>query len=183
MKEIIKAKGEWSFYSLAPEIKENDFAIAQIRNIEREIVPKDGAKEILNHLIKTGIVLRVSHQENLVPTCGRTILARNLAGTVSPTPAINYIALGTGTLAFTNASVQLNTEAYRKILSDASYDSNIAYIDCFIASGDVANQTFKEAGAFINGAAGANTGTAFSLVVQDFIKSGSMYISLKITLT
>lgn len=178
--ETVKSQGEWSFYNLAPHAEEKDIAI--LREIERAS-DDDLSKQLLEGLMRNGVVLRVSHQHNIVPTSGRTILARNLAGTVSPTPAINYIALGTGTTAFSNASVQLNAETFRKVVSDSSYDTNISYIDCFIASGDVANQTFKEAGAFINGTASANTGTAFSLVVQDFAKSGSMYISLKVTFT
>jgi hypothetical protein len=179
MNEEIKVKGEWGFYSLAPEIREDDPAVGDLRGVERGTL----TELVLNRLVEKGIVLRVVHQTNIVPTCGRAVLARLLAGTATPTGEINYIALGTGTTAFTNASVQLNVETFRKIVSDASYDNNIAYIDCFIASGDVANQTFQEAGAFIDGGAGANTGTAFSLVVQGMTKSGSMYVSLKITLT
>lgn len=183
MEESIKVKGEWSGYSLAPEIEENHPAITELRNIERGVVSKESGMEVLKRLISQGTVLRVVHQTNLVPTCGRAVLARRLAGTTSPTGIINYIAIGTGTTAFTNASTYLNAEVFRKVISDASYDANIAYIDCFIASGDVANATYKEAGAFIDASTGSATGTAFSLVIQDFTKSGSMYLSLKITLT
>ena len=181
MNEEIKVKGEWSIYSLAPEIEESDPAVDTLRQIERGVLSQESASAVLNKMMEKGVVLRVTQQHNLIPTIGRTVLARLLAGTAVPTGEINYIALGTGTTAFSNASVQLNNETFRKIVSDASYDANIAYVDCFIASGDVANQTFTEAAGFIDGTTGTATGTAFSLVIQNFTKSGSMYISLRVT--
>ncbi len=111
------------------------------------------------------------------------VFTRRLAGDFTYTGEINYIALGSGSTAFTPSSTQLNTEVFRKVVSDASFDNQIAYIDSFIASGDVANATYPEAGAFIDGTGSANSGRAFSLVIQNFVKSGSMFISLKITLS
>lgn len=182
MDETIKMNGEWSAYTLAPDVQEGDKAIGMLRDIERGNVSQSEARRFMELLKAQKIVLNVVHQHNIVPTVGRTRLARALT-TGSATAQVNYIAIGTGTTAFTNASTQLNAETFRKVISDASYDNNIAYVDCFIASGDVANATYKEAAAFIDGTASANTGTALSLVVQDLTKSGSMYLSLKVTFT
>ena len=183
MEESIKIKGEWTGYMLSPDIKETDPIVDRLRSIVRGKVPEHEGQKIIRDLKAKKIILKEVEQPNLVPTVGRNILARLLTGNTTMSGEVNYIALGTGSAAFTNASLTLNTETFRKIVSDAAFDDNIAYIDVFIASGDVGDQTFKEAGAFIDGAAGANTGSPISLVIQNFAKSGSMFISLKITIT
>ena len=183
MNETLKIKGEWTGYSLAPHITENDPAVFQLRDISRNKISEEDKKKFLNALIDKGIVLRVVQNTNIVPTNGRNIFARRLTGTGTPSGVINYMALGSGTTAFSNASTILNNEIFRKLVSSSAYDSNIAYLDLFVASGDIANQTFTEAGAFIDGTSGTATGSAFSLVIQNLTKSGSMFISLQITIT
>jgi hypothetical protein len=121
---------------------------------------------------------------NLSPIVGRNVLARRLSGDTTYTGAINYGAFGSNTAAFNNNSTQLGTEVYRKLETDASYSDNIAYIDWYIASGDVANQTFQEFGAFIDGTGTANTGQAFSLTqTGGWVKSGAMFVSLSVTIS
>jgi len=183
MEEHIKVSGEGTMYNLAPHIAENDISVDFLRKASRGEIEKETADRFVKTLMHQGIILSVSQNHNLVPTVGRGVLARILAGTTTPSGVINYMAIGTGTTAFTNASLFLNAETFRKVVSSSSFDGNISYIDCFIASGDVANATYKEAGAFIDASTGSATGSAFSLVVQDFVKSGSMYISLKVTFT
>lgn len=120
---------------------------------------------------------------NLCPINGRNVLARRLAGDTTYTGTINYGAFGSGTSAFTTSSTQLNTEVYRKAATDASASDNIAYVDWYIATGDVANQTFNEFGAFIDGTGSANTGRAMSLALTGgWVKSGAMFISLAVSL-
>lgn len=181
--ENIKIAGEWTGYSFSKDIKESDPIVSRLRAITRKQIPEHEGQKFIRNLKEKNILIKVVKQTNLVPTVGRNAIARLLTGDTNPGGEINYIGFGTGTTAFTNASTILNTETYRKLVSDAAHDDNIAYIDVFIASGDVADQTFTEAGAFINGGAGTATGTAFSLVVQNFAKSGSMYVSLQVTLT
>jgi hypothetical protein len=121
---------------------------------------------------------------NLVPTVGKNVVARRLAGDTTYTGIINYGAFGSGSTAFASSSTQLNTEVFRKAPTGASFDTNIAYIDWFIATGDVANQTFNEFGAFIDGTASANTGQATSLLTTGgWVKSGALFISLAITIS
>jgi hypothetical protein len=73
---------------------------------------------------------------------------------------------------------------YRKLNAGAAVDGNNAYVDWFIASGDVANQTFNEFGAVIDGTASANTGQAISLLLTGgWVKSGALFISLSLTIS
>lgn len=183
IKEQVKIKGEWRGFSLREDVTESHPIVGFLRDHVRGKIPEHEGEKHIRDLKDGGLIVKEVRHANLVPTVGRNVLARVLVGVGTPTGEINYIALGTGTTAFTNASVQLNNETFRKLVSDAAHSDNIAYVDVFIASGDVANQTFKEAAAFIDGTAGTNTGTPFSLVVQDFAKSGSMFISLRVTFT
>jgi hypothetical protein len=120
--------------------------------------------------------------KNICPTAGRNALARRLANDTTYTGIINYGALGSGSSSFANTSTQLNTEVFRKLTAGTYVDGNIAYIDWFIASGDVADQTFNEFGAFIDGIGTANTGQLFSAVLTGgWVKSGALFISLAAT--
>jgi len=181
MQENVKSKGEYTIYSLDKTIKEDSPVIQQLRDISRGVI-KDGQKIIKD--LKTGkIVKRIDYHTNLTPYSGLSVFTGRLAGITTYTGIINYFALGSGNTAFSTASVKLNTEVFRKLISSASSGDNLAYIDLFIDASDVADQTFKEIGAFIDGSASVDSGQAFSLAVQDIVKSGSIFISLKITLS
>lgn len=128
-------------------------------------------------------ILAEYEAHNIVPMTGKSVIARRLANDTTYTGIINYGAFGSGSSAFNSASTRLNTEVFRKLTAGASTDGNIAYIDWYLATGDVANQTFGEFAAYIDGTATANTGQAMSLLVTGgWIKSGAMFINLAITL-
>lgn len=170
--EKTQAKGEYTYLSL-----KRDPTADEITLLRRYTRGDKTARADLKDLIESETEVR-----NIVPTVGRTVLARRLTGDTVYTGAITHGAFGSGSTAFTNASTQLNTEVYRKVVSDSAFDGNIAYIDWFINTADVANQTFNEFGAFIDGSGSANSGQAFSLVVTGgWVKSGAMFISLKVT--
>ena len=172
--------------NLRPDLKEDSKEVGIVRKLVRKYVfKKDLVKDtIFKQFVAQGLILGVKAKHNLIPTVGRAVLARLLSGDATYSGEINYGALGSGTTAFTNASTILNTEVYRKLASSQAYDDNIAYIDFFIASGDVADQTFEEFGAFIDGTASADTGQAFSLLITGgWVKSGSLFISCKYTIT
>ena len=180
-KEQTTIKGEYQFVKLSPQLQDE--------KIEKEILPrlrialKHNDQIELNKMVDEKIIYQIKEKTNLIPTTGRNVLARLLTGDTTYTGEINYGALGSGDTAFTNASTKLNTEVFRKLASSASFDDNIAYVDWFIASGDVADQTFEEFGAFIDGEAGADTGQAFSLLITGgWQKSGSIFISAKYTI-
>jgi hypothetical protein len=121
---------------------------------------------------------------NLVPASGRNVFARLLCADTTYTGAINYGAFGSGSAAFSSTSTQLNTEVYRKAPAGSAADGNVAYADWYVYTGDVANQTFTEFGAVIDGTASANTGQAISLLLTGgWVKSGAIFVSLALTIS
>jgi hypothetical protein len=175
-KENLKTKGVYTFISL-----KNDPNHSEMSSLRRFARGDKSALSGFAHLLNSNGIQEVA---NLTPTIGRNVLTRLLSGDTTYTGEINYGALGDGTTAFNNASTTLNNEIFRKLNSDASYDENIAYIDWFIASGDCADDTYEEFGAFIDGTASADSGQAFSLTITGgWIKSGSMFVSLAITIS
>jgi len=183
--EEIKIRVNYFKWDLAEWMTEDSPMMEVIRKLARKYVfKKDLIKDTEYKLLKQqGVVLNVSAAHNLVPTVGRNVLARLLAGDVTYSGEIDYGALGSGDTAFTNASTQLNTEVFRKQAASQAFDDNIAFIDWFIALGDVGDQTFEEFGAFIDGTGAADSGQAFSLFITGgWVKSGSMFISAQYTL-
>lgn len=179
IKEKLMIKGEYQCFKLADFVTEKSKTISKLRKYV-----KTQQTAILEALLASGEVISVCNATNLIPTVGRNVLARLLAGDTTYTGEIDYGALGNGVApSFTNASTILSNEVYRKQASSQSFDDNIAYIDWFIASGDVADQTFTEFAAFIDGTGAADSGQAWSLLATGgWIKSGSMFISAKYTI-
>lgn len=177
--EIGKIKGEYFAFSLAPWVKRNSQIIRDIRH-----AIKTGNMQIIKALRDTGAVLDFKYNQNIIPTTGRNVLARLLAGDATYSGEVDWGAIGTGVSpSFTNASTQLSSEQFRSQADSQVFDDNIAYIDWFIASGDVADDTYTEFGAFIDGTASADSGQAWSLLATGgWVKSGSMFISGKYTL-
>ena len=166
-------------FSLAPWITEGSIWLEKLREYVRT---KNQA--IINELKAAGVLQDVKAKHNIIVTVGRSVIAQRLGGTTTYSGTINYGALGTGGSPNpVNGSTQLQTEAYRKLQSSLSYDSNIAYADFFYAAGDCANTTYTEFGNFIDGAAGANTGQLFSYIATGgWVKSGSMFVSCQYTI-
>ncbi len=120
--------------------------------------------------------------ENLIPTVGRSVLAQRLANTLTYTGVINKVALGTGSTPPANGDTRLTTEVYRNNASSLTYANNIAYITGFFTAAEC-NGTYNEAGLFIDGAAGANTGQLFSHVLVNVSKSSVQTLTIDWTLT
>jgi hypothetical protein len=121
---------------------------------------------------------------NLVPTVGRAAIADHLtSGSPSPsTLLINKAALGTGTTAPANGDTTLETETYRNNTASKTNADNIAYVTAFFSATEV-DGTFKEVGLFINGEAGADTGTLFSRAAIDITKSNTQTLTIDYVLT
>lgn len=173
-----KVIGEYTALSLAPWVERGSKVISEIRE-----ALKTGNQAVIDTLKASGVILDVKHVHNIIPTTGRSVLARLIAGDTTYSGEVDYGALGSSASpAFGNASTQLGTEVYRSQADSQAFDDNVAYIDWFIAAGDVADQTFEEFGAFIDGTGSANTGQAWSLLkTGGWVKSGSMFISGKYT--
>lgn len=172
-------KGEYTAFSLSPLVKKGDKIIKDIR-----LAFRSGNQKMINSLVKSGAITNVQKAINLIPTTGRNVLARLLAGDATYSGEVDWGALGIQVSpVFTNSSTELGSEEFRSQADSQAFDDNIAYIDWFIALGDVADQTFTEFGAFIDGSAAADSGQAWSLLATGgWTKSGSMFISAKYTL-
>ncbi len=120
--------------------------------------------------------------ENLIPTVGRSVLAQRLANTTTYTGIINKVALGTGSTPPANGDTRLTTEVYRNNAASLTYANNVAYITGFFTAAEC-NGTYNEAGLFIDGAAGANTGQLFSHVLVSVSKSAVQTLTIDWTLT
>ena len=133
---------------------------------------------------KTGRIKRIYEYRNLVPIVGRAAIADHLTAS-SPSPAslkVNKVALGTGVTAPANANTILETEVYRNNIASATKDNHVAYLSGYFSHTETTG-TYKEAGLFINGGAGADTGTLISRVAIDITKSGTETLSVDWTLT
>lgn len=177
-KEKTAIKGEYFKVNVAPWVTRGSQILEDIR-----LALHTQNQRMIKALIDTGALLEEpQYAQNIIPTVGRNVLARLVAGDVTYSGEIDYGALGDDNTAFTNGSTTLNNELYRSQADSQAFDDNVAYIDWFIASGDVADQTFEEFGAFIDGTGSADTGQAFSLLVTGgWTKSGSMFISARYT--
>jgi hypothetical protein len=170
--EKLGSKGRYTVLSLSRDLTDDEIKRAR-RYVRGDTEARNGLP-----------IQREYEVHNIVPTSGKNVLTRLLCADTTYSGAINYGAFGSGTGAFTSSSTHLTTEVYRKLPSGAAADTNIAYIDWFVASGDVANQTFNEFGAFIDGTSTANSGQAISLALTGgWVKSGAIFITLAITLT
>ncbi|MCH7541548.1 hypothetical protein IH981_02090 [Patescibacteria group bacterium] len=128
---------------------------------------------------KTGKIKRVYEYENLIPTVGRSLMAEALSGGLAAIAdiEINKTALGTGVTAPANGDTKLETEVFRKDVASATFSSNKLFITAFYTAGEVSG-TFAEAGLFIKGLAGADTGTLFSRVSISITKSSSETLTI-----
>ena len=123
--------------------------------------------------------------KNLLPTAGRTVIARWLSGdnTISADDGCNYCSLGTSSTAPANSDTQLGTESYRKATSSATYSSNVAYISVFYTATETTG-TFQECGVHIGGTASANTGQLFSrFLTGGLTKTSTETLTVESTIT
>lgn len=129
--------------------------------------------------------LRQAETDNLVPNVLKYSLATLISGTsVTPSFKVNYLALGTGSTAPAANDTQLQTETLRGIIEQRQAINNVAYLSTYFGSAQVAGNTYLEAGMFVDGSAGANTGYLLSHVAinQAIGSNQSLTINASITL-
>lgn len=122
--------------------------------------------------------------DNLVPTVGKNVFARILAGNTTYTGIVNYAGLGDDATTPTDGDTVLGNETYRKTVDSATYVNNIAYLSIFIPAA-TATGTHSEAGLFIDGTASVDTGQIFShvLLSPPVVKSALSSLTLDCTIT
>jgi len=132
---------------------------------------------------KTGKIKRVSEYDNLICTVGKTMIADNLTN-ASPdnTMRVNYVALGTDDTAPSAGDTTLGTESYRNTIASETNSNNVAYFTGFFSATEC-NGTYKEAGLFADGEAGADTGILFSFVAIDETKAITESLTIDWTIT
>jgi len=115
----------------------------------------------LNKICKTEVL----EFENIIPTCGRKLIANNLtASSPDNTMLVDYIALGTGNTAVANGDTTLETEVYRNTTASHTNADNIAYVTGFYSATEC-NGTYTEAGIFCDATGAADSGILLSHVL------------------
>ena len=117
---------------------------------------------------------------------GFDLILKALNGfSISPPYAlgINYGAIGTGQVAPTIADTQLTAEVARTPLSTSQFTAhNEIQMQFFFSDGLLPNQTYYEAGCFVQGLAAANSGQIFdhALFVSPYTKSVGVDTTLEL---
>lgn len=138
--------------------------------------------QITREYIPSFALVREYH--NIVPSVLRDELATLISGTtVTPTFKANYFALGTGSNVPANSDTALQTETLRAAFTDRSSYTNIAYLDVFFPTASVAGNTYNEAGIFVDGSAGANTGYLLSRVAINQTLGSSQTLTVNCSIT
>lgn len=139
------------------------------------------------HIVVRGPDGKIKHDslhKNIVVDAGLTLLANRLTD-ASPDSGclINYVATGTGVTAPNASDTQLQTENARKLVLSRTNDGTTAAISTTFGAGEVPTSTIKELGLFIDGSAGANTGTLLAHVADNFAVTAldSVFIDWRIT--
>lgn len=126
----------------------------------------------------------LSKRHNLVPSVLRNELASLIAGnTVMPTFMANYMALGTDSTPAVDGNTALGAETLRALFTDRSSSGNVAALDAFFSSGQVGGNTYSEAGIFVDGSAGADTGYLLSRVIINEAMGANETLTINATIT
>ena len=119
---------------------------------------------------------------NVLPTVGRSALIGRLANDTTYTGIANKCALGSSSTPAANGDTKLGAETYRNNIASLAYANNIAYLTGFF-TGPECSGTYNEAGLFIDGAAGADTGVLLSHTLTGVTKSGIQTFTIDFTIT
>lgn len=183
--EVVESSGLKGVYTIKRAQLETEEHFALDREIG--LLHKAGkfleAKPLIDKLNRICRV-EVFVYENIIPTVGRAALA-NWLTQGSPSPAsikLNYTSLGTGTNTPANSDTQLQTETYRKAIASTTNADNVAYCTAFYTAPETSG-TFREAGVWMNATGTANSGTLFSRVAINIVKTTSTTLTIDYTVT
>jgi hypothetical protein len=119
---------------------------------------------------------------NLVVNASKVIFAKMINGESTFTGAVNYLAVGTGTASPAVTDTTLVTEIGRVIpISQVRAGNEITFE--FYFSPSEANGVLKEVGAFIDGAAGVDTGELFDRAMIDITKTSLNSLTIELVIT
>lgn len=128
--------------------------------------------------VKTGEE-EVIHILNVFCHAGKGGIARRIVSQEANYGRVTYCAVGTGTNAPAANDTQLQTELFRKVISVAAYNSNVATFTTFFNTAE-GNGTLRELGLFGDLAtATANTGTLYARTGINKTKTSSDTLTIE----
>ena len=166
--------------------KKDDSALWTLRDVLESLRQGGEAVKIWMQIIKSGMpsFAKVQTYHNIVPSVLRNAYAAQASGdTVTPTFKCNYFSLGTGSSTPSNSDVALQTETLRALFTDRSSYLNVAYLDVFFPTASVAGNTYNEAGIFVDGSAGADTGYLLSRVAINQTLGAAQTLTVNCSIT
>lgn len=149
-----------------------------------DIIKPRGACTLILRDALTDKIKDVDFIHNTFVTVGKNSMAAALAGyTDNNQGIITYCAVGTSVVAPALADIGLTTEIFRKLVSVRSVSGKIATFQTFFTTSE-ANGTLREAGLFGDLAtATANSGTLFSKLAINRVKSSSDTLTMSWDIT
>ena len=158
--------------------------LKQVEKIKKQVGEKAGAIGVYRFTLENPDGSKiVKYYHNIITTVAFTLITNNLT---DPTPdndmLINYAALGSDDTAVAIGDTVLGTETYRNAIASLTNSANIAYATAFFNQTEVSG-TFKEAGIFSDGGAGADSGILISHVNIDVTKTAVQKLTIDWTLT
>jgi len=135
--------------------------------------------------VKTGEIEISEWIENIIPTVGRTAIARRLRNvrTKSNEGIVTYGAVGTGSSTPANSDIKLATELIRKTIASSSNADNVVTFRIFFTTSE-ANGTLTEFGLFGEDASvSADSGTLFERVLFSKTKTSAKTLTIESQIT
>lgn len=121
---------------------------------------------------------------NIVPLVLRQSFASLIAwNTVTPTFQANYLALWSGNTTPANSDTTLANETLRGEFTEKFNIQNVAYLDKFFSSSEVWDNTYLEAGVFVDWTASADTWFLLSRILIDEAMSFNETLTINTTFT
>jgi len=156
----------------------------KVAAIKKQVGEKAGAIGIYRFTLENPDGSKeIKYYHNIITTVAFAMILNNIT---DPTPdndmLASHIALGTDDTVVLIADTTLGTETYRNAVASMTSASNIAYITGFFSQTEC-DGTYKEAGIFSDGAAGADTGILLSHVNIDVVKSAVQKLTIDYTIT
>lgn len=128
--------------------------------------------------------IKVIEEHNKIPNVLRFELAKLISGeTVTPTFKANYLALGNDATPPANTDVALWNETLRGLFTKRSVTNNVAFLDKFFWSTEVAGNTYLEVGTFVDGTASTDSGFLLSRVNIDESMSANENLTINVSIT
>lgn len=131
----------------------------------------------------TGELLKAWRLENLLTTANQTVRDTMLAGTYTggnDSLQIAYFAFGTGTTAPAVTDTALETEVYRKQVTQVTVQSTGSVKSLVSLGSNECNTTITEIGIFCGPSATstANTGTLISRIAVNIVKNSNIVLNI-----